>query len=334
MAMKTADLRFILAVSAISLMVACRGGDSGSTSAPTLREIVLAPTSARVSVAGTPPFTVSERRSDGSMVAVAVTFAATGGTITSGGLFAAGSVPGIYQVIATERGGTLAGSAAVMVVSTGARSYTTNFLLTENPISEGGRWINGGAAGLDWTNVSTTPGLAVGNQAGASYTDATALLTGAWGPDQMVSAAVHTVKQNDACYQEVELRLRSTISAHVNTGYEISFKMSQTSQAYLIIVRWNGPLGNFTYLFKPARDAKFGIKDGDVISASIVGNVITAYINGVQKGKVDITSIGGTVYRTGSPGMGFNLENAPAGCSGTNGNYGFTSYTATDLRFR
>jgi hypothetical protein len=28
--------------------------------------------------------------------------------------------------------------------------------------------------------------------------------------------------------------------------------------------------------------------------------------------------------------MGFNLENAPAGCSGTNGDYGFTSYSATD----
>jgi hypothetical protein len=36
------------------------------------------------------------------------------------------------------------------------------------------------------------------------------------------------------------------------------------------------------------------------------------------------------VYTTGTPGMGFNLENAPAGCSGTNGDYGFTSYTATD----
>ena len=208
--------------------------------------------------------------------------------------------------------------------STPGHSYTTRFPLTENPISEGGRWINGGAVGLDWTNVSTTPGLAIGHQVGASYTDATALLTGTWGPDQMASATVHSVNQNDACYQEVELRLRSALSANVSMGYEISFKMSQTAAAYLIIVRWNGALGDFTYLFNQT-GAQFGIKDGDVVSAKIVGNVITAYINGVQMGQgIDNT------FATGSPGMGFNLENAPAGCSGTNGDYGFASYTATD----
>jgi hypothetical protein len=211
------------------------------------------------------------------------------------------------------------------VVSTGAHGYTTNFPLTEDPISEGGRWINGGAVGLDWTNVSTKARLAIGHQVGPSYTDATALLAGTWGPDQMVSATVHTVNQNDACFQEAELRLRSAISAHVNTGYEVSFKMSQTSAAYLIIVRWNGPLGNFTYLFKSTRDTKFGIKDGDVISASVVGNVITAYKNGAQMAQVTDNT-----FATGNPGMGFNLENAPAGCSGTNGDYGFTSYTAVE----
>ena len=38
-----------------------------------------------------------------------------------------------------------------------ARTYTTNFPLTENPISEAGNWINGGSVGFDWSNVSTTP---------------------------------------------------------------------------------------------------------------------------------------------------------------------------------
>jgi hypothetical protein len=209
-------------------------------------------------------------------------------------------------------------------------TYTTVFALSENPISEGGRWVNGGTVGLDWSNVSTTPGLAIGHQVGASFTDATALLTGTWGPDQMTTATVHTVNQNDACFQEAELRLRSALSAHSNTGYEISFHMSQTSEAYVIIVRWNGALGDFTYLFNPTHSTTFAVKDGDVVSAKIVGNLITASINGVQKAQADITSVGGTVYTTGSPGMGFNLENAPAGCSGTNGDYGFTSYSATD----
>ena len=51
-----------------------------------------------------------------------------------------------------------------------ARTYTTNFPLTENPISEAGNWINGGTVGLDWTNVSTTPGLASAASRGRSIT--------------------------------------------------------------------------------------------------------------------------------------------------------------------
>jgi hypothetical protein len=63
-----------------------------------------------------------------------------------------------------------------------ARTYTTNFPLTENPISEGGNWVNGAVVGLDWSNVSTTPGLAIGRNSGTvNYADAVALVTGAGG---------------------------------------------------------------------------------------------------------------------------------------------------------
>jgi hypothetical protein len=215
----------------------------------------------------------------------------------------------------------------VTVTPSGAQSYTTNFPATENPISEGGRWINGGTVGLDWTNVSTTPGLAIGHEVGASFTDSTALLTGTWAADQMATATVHTVNQTIRdCGQEVELRLRSSLSAHINNGYEISFRMSQTSDAYIIIVRWNGKLGDFTILLNSV-GSQFAIKDGDVVSAKVVGNVITAFINGVQKGQATDTT-----FTTGNPGMGFNLENGFAGCPGTNVDYGFTNYTATDVQ--
>jgi len=202
------------------------------------------------------------------------------------------------------------------------QSYTTKFPLTENPIVEGGHWINGGALGVDWHDVSTTPGLAIGHQSGSSYTDGTALLTGTWGPTQTAEAVVHTVNQKDSCYQEVELRLRSALSAKSCTGYEISFKASKTASAYLIIVRWNGKLGDFTYL-KRYDGAQYGVKDGDVVKATIVGNVITAYLNGVQVGTATDST-----YTTGSPGMGFNLETGDASCVGTNGDYGFTQYSA------
>ena len=203
------------------------------------------------------------------------------------------------------------------------RSYSTAFPLTENPISEGGSWRNGQTDGLDWHDMSTTPGLAIGHQSGTSYTDGTALLTGSWGPNQTVEAVVHAVKPKDSCYQEVELRLRSTLTPHSCTGYEISFKATKTSGAYLIIVRWNGPLGDFTYLVN-TMGAEYGVTEGDVVKATIVGNVITAYLNGVEVG----TATDAT-YATGSPGMGMNLETGDASCVGTNGDYGFEHFTAT-----
>jgi hypothetical protein len=238
---------------------------------------------------------------------------ATGGHAGSGGDTGAGG--------STGKSGT--GGSDSDAGTTLGRVYTTKFPLTENPISEGGIWINGQAVGLDWHDVSTTPGLAIGHQSGTSYTDGTALLTGSWGSTQTVEAVVHTVNPRESCYQEVEMRLRSTLKAHSCTGYEISFKATKSASAYLIIVRWNGKIGDFTYLTN-ATGAQYGIADGDTVKATIVGNLITAYINGVAVGTATDST-----YTTGSPGMGFNLETGDASCTGTNGDYGFTRFAAT-----
>ncbi|HVP46764.1 MAG TPA: hypothetical protein VMT32_09280 [Bryobacteraceae bacterium] len=201
------------------------------------------------------------------------------------------------------------------------RTYTTNFRLTENPISEGEHWINGKAAGLDWCDVATIPGLAFGVESDSrGYDDATALLKGNWGPNQTVQATVHSVDPNDNISEEVELRLRSSLSAHSATGYEINFRCSKTEKAYSEIVRWNGPLGNFTYLSQH-NGSQYGVANGDVVKATIVGDVITVYINGVQ-----VNQAKDGTYTTGSPGIGFFLECAP----GVNCDYGFSSFTASD----
>jgi hypothetical protein len=209
---------------------------------------------------------------------------------------------------------------AALPVPRSARTCTTKFPLTENPISEGGAWINGKANGLDWADVRTTPGLAFGTESGTSgYDDSTALLAGDWGPDQTVEATVHSVnpQTNPDIWEEVEIRLRSTISAHSNTGYEVLFELPPHN--FCQVVRWNGPLGSWTplgYLGK-------GVHDGDVVKATIVGNVITAYVNGVSQGQVTDNT-----YATGSPGMGLFLQ----GTTGVNADYGFSAFTATDGR--
>ena len=77
----------------------------------------------------------------------------------------------------------------------GGHYYTTNFAsppAPENPISEGGNWINGGATGLEWGNVQTSAGLAFGTIVNGAppSNDSTAVLTGTWGPNQTAQATL------------------------------------------------------------------------------------------------------------------------------------------------
>lgn len=202
-------------------------------------------------------------------------------------------------------------------------TYTTNFPLTENPISESGRWINGKVTGLDWANVRTSGGLAFGTQSGSdTYADSTALLSGTWGPTQTVTATVHSVNQGSCtggCFEEVELRLRSALSAHRATGYEVNFRCQHDGSQYTQVVRWNGALGDFTEL-----DGRTGpgINDGDTVKATISGSTISVYINNNL-----IFSANDSTFTSGSPGMGFYLQ---GGSSNLQADYGFTSYSATD----
>jgi AraC-like DNA-binding protein len=200
-------------------------------------------------------------------------------------------------------------------------TYTTSFPRAEDPISENIHWINGKTVGLDWSDFSSAPGLAFGLQPGPTgCDDAVAILTGSWKPDQMAQATIHTVHQNDAIVEEVELRLRSSLSAHNSTGYEIMFRCSKTSNAYVSIARWNGPLDDFNILTRHS-GSQYGVADGDVIKATIVGNLIRVYKNDIQ-----IDQVADNKFTSGNPGIGAYVEKT----TGVNDDYGFTSFTASD----
>jgi hypothetical protein len=113
----------------------------------------------------------------------------------------------------------------------------------------------------------------------------------------------------------VEIRLRSTLSPHRCTGYEVFWRCLKTDKAYVQIVRWNGKLGDWTSLKKHS-GAQFGVKDGDVIEATIIGNVIKGFLNGVE-----VISATDDTFKEGSPGMGFNF-----GVEKSNGDFEFRSY--------
>src|SRR6202035_54803 len=219
---------------------------------------------------------------------------------------------------------TTSSAVPVSVTNTSLKPYSTTFALTENPISEGSNWINGGVTGVDWGNVRTTPGLAFGTVVSGAppFNDSTALLAGTWTSNQMAQATVHTVNQTKAIYEEVELRLRSTITAHSSTGYEFDYRCTADGSQYVVIVRWNGLLNHFTYLSSTKAPIGPGLHNGDVVTATAIGSTLTAYINGVK-----IVQVTDSTYSDGSPGMGFYNQR---GTLGNNSDYGFTSFTATD----
>jgi hypothetical protein len=199
--------------------------------------------------------------------------------------------------------------------------YETKFPRTENPISENNIWINGRAIGREWADVQSLPGLVFSTESGkGEYRDATAILAGAWSPNQSVEATVHSVSQNSKIFEEVELRLRSFVSQRKITGYEVNFRCTSDGTQYVQIVRWNGPLGKFSYI---ASATGPGLRDGDLVKATIVGNKIAAFINGALVVQGTDSS-----FSSGNPGLGFYNE---GGTSANNSDFGFTSFRAEQL---
>jgi hypothetical protein len=171
-----------------------------------------------------------------------------------------------------------------------AQSYTTTFDLSENPISEGGRWINNTGT---FTSVRTIGGSAFGTHGGLNYDDSIAHLSG-FSPNQYIEGTVYKSGTFSA-NQEIELLLRMSTSRDFVRGYEILINYGGGCQ----IMRWNGSMtGGF---FTDIGTANIGsIANGDVIKAQMIGNTITVFKNGVVVGTAN-----DSVVTSGNPGVGF-----------------------------
>lgn len=200
--------------------------------------------------------------------------------------------------------------------------YFTSFPADENPISESGMWTNGMLAGLNWSNCATTGGMIQGRQNNGpspNYADSTALLTGTWPSNQTVTVHLYKGTTDPDQWPEAEIRLRSAMSANTNRGYEVLYSMNSDSSCYIGIVRWNGGYGNFTSL-SSASGSQLIATNGSTLKATIIGNQITAYLNGVV-----VTNLTDNTYTTGNPGVGFD-HNGPSSVDAT---YGFTDFEAS-----
>lgn len=214
-------------------------------------------------------------------------------------------------------------------------SYATAFNANETPIAEGGVWTNAGATGLDWNNVNTSGGLAFGTQPGnGAFTDSTACLSG-FSPDVSIRATVHRSASFSpgATTREVEILFRWQISAHRVCGYECTLPYDGS---YSGIVRWDGPLatgegaGFTTLLVGPTGWG--GLANGDIVSGTMIGNVIIVKINGSQLMTVDVSAGGGAsqIWTRGNPGMGFWRNGAPTGTD-ADSDFCFSDFAAVSL---
>lgn len=219
------------------------------------------------------------------------------------------------------------------------RSYRTRFERDENPISEGGMWLNGKTDRIDWSDVITRDGHAYGavtrmavaerrveqSDLGAGlsdgslpegdYDDPTAILAGEWGRNQHVRARVFSKNPTNRYFQEVEIRLRSSIAPHICTGYEVFWRRLKTAEGYAEIVRWNGKVGDFTSLCKLI-GPEYGVEDGDEVEAVITAGSIKGIVNGRE-----MISVSDNVFKSGSPGIGFNFF-----VGNTNVDHGFSHF--------
>lgn len=133
-----------LAIACTVALAGCAPAGSSATppaptapTAPTLTQMTLTPPSVVVQTGGTQSFAISGVWSDNSTTVPAVTYTATGGTITAAGMYTAGSTAGTFRVIAAEQGGTLADTSTVTVTASAGTTLFSDGFEDTNVASRG-----------------------------------------------------------------------------------------------------------------------------------------------------------------------------------------------------
>jgi hypothetical protein len=217
-------------------------------------------------------------------------------------------------------------------------SYSTSFSATENPISEGGNWINGRDIGLDWCNVQTGVSAAGVHYAfgvdystnggttscgASSYGDPVAVLKGNWATAQQATGVAYIAPGGPGnSFPEIELHLNMTITGHNIVGYEFDcgeLPPGSPGPNYSVgfgIVRWNGTLGNwpnntnngFTVLKSDNANPAFCAQnDGDTFTAVNTG-AATNNLQFWKNGQLILTATDPNPITGGSPGIGMNTS--------------------------
>ena len=208
-----------------------------------------------------------------------------------------------------------------------ANEYLTDFAADQNPLAEGGAWARNQANFC--TNARSLGGVALGTQVADITDDSYAILQDAainqsWGANYELEAVVfRDISLNVAASHEIELNVRAADGPDFYRCYEILFSHSGQIECF----RWGGPFNTFAAL--PGSASGFGtIDDGDVCKVVIVGDIITAWHNGIQRATFDIGSIPDAKFTDGNPAIAFFTRPQQGG---NNSHFGMKSVRVTKL---
>lgn len=196
--------------------------------------------------------------------------------------------------------------------------YVAPLTPTANPISEGGKWLNGHTdTGGVWNDMQITANGACGAAnmpAPNRYDDNIACLNPtfhAFAPNQFVEAVVYNASgyNSGGGSHECETLLHWGIGTNHAAGMELSIGSQTSFGTYVFGTRWNGAEDDFTTMIDPANgtgsytNAPTPIADGDIIRSwsTVSGGVATYFLS--QNGIIIITFTD-TVTLSGQPGMG------------------------------
>lgn len=206
--------------------------------------------------------------------------------------------------------------ALILRAPTAATDFSTAFPATENPISQGGIFLNGGTDGTAWkdnqsagkafaTSIDTDGVTDCVSQLKRSflactsnqYSEATLFKVGGYGP----GVTTH----------ELEVFVNLTIASNSITGYELYLNIGGNHT----LVRWNGAHNDFSPL--DSNNAGNGnmpaYADGDVIRIERNGSALNCYHRTAAGSFILYTTHSDTTYTGGNPGFGTNPANDAGG---------------------
>ncbi|MFN9797789.1 MAG: Ig-like domain-containing protein [Gemmatimonas sp.] len=128
---------------------------SVASATPTVTSLTLSPGTAQLSTGGRQQFAVSARWSDGSTALPPVTYSATGGTISSTGLYTAGSLAGTFMVVATCACG-VADTSAVAIQTAAPAPTVTALRISPKDVSVAASATVQLSTSASWSNGATT----------------------------------------------------------------------------------------------------------------------------------------------------------------------------------